>query len=600
MRTFLQICLLLFLSLATIAQNNTQQKIDSMRKVIATQQGMEKVDSYLLLGSFLFNKVSLEEIIAYFEEYETVILQEQKKEKNRELIKDYVVSYALMKLNYCSSVLFKIRDYEELEKQARSAMDYCIKNDEWNYYYKLYNCLLKSFLLSQKYELAIQEASKLYEEARKNNHHEGMLFASKSLADIYMHQHRFDEAEKYYRESINLANGIDFRDVCYILAQAYNSLVKMLNVQERFDDILDVLTKNEQVVQKIEEIETQIGNVNQNYRLRLYHDYTAYYINMKNYEKADVYSKLMEEILRPYREEETPLYADYFLLRAHILKAFKQYAAAMEVLEKAIEISSGAGGIKNPMELIEFLKLKAELLIQLDRKEESIALYDSILTSTYRIRDVEFNAQLDELRTIYEVDKITAEKERNRNYFLFTLGGCFLLTLALGIWIYHSRTIVRKNRGLYSQIKVQDRLENELEAERRKNLELHLLLKPEEVVLEENEENLDLFFGKLTLLMKEQRLFTHSEVKRKDVASQIGISDRGLHDCIKNSTGMSFTEYINTLRLAYSRELLTNMDEKFTIDAVAYESGFNSRTTFYRLFNGKYGLSPKQFREISK
>jgi len=197
-------------------------------------------------------------------------------------------------------------------------------------------------------------------------------------------------------------------------------------------------------------------------------------------------------------------------------------------------------------------------------------------------------------------EKHVAEKKQVRAYLISALGGCLLLVLALGIWMYYSRTIVRKNRDLYLQIKEQDRLEEELDAERRINLELRLLLKPDAVEFEESEDNYELFFGRLVVLMKEQRLFANFEVKRKDVAKEIGISDRGLHDCIKKNTGMSFAEYINALRLAYARELLSNMDDKHTIETIAFEAGFNSRPTFYRLFTEKYGLSPKQFRKLSK
>jgi AraC-like DNA-binding protein len=130
---------------------------------------------------------------------------------------------------------------------------------------------------------------------------------------------------------------------------------------------------------------------------------------------------------------------------------------------------------------------------------------------------------------------------------------------------------------LYRQIVEQDRLTDELESERKNSL--------------------DLIFVRLTTLMREQRLFTQPEVKRKDIAQQIGLSDRSLHDCIKKNTNLSFMEYVNTLRLSYARELLSNTNEKPTIDAIATESGFTSRTTFYRLFTDKYGLTPRQFRD---
>ena len=51
--------------------------------------------------------------------------------------------------------------------------------------------------------------------------------------------------------------------------------------------------------------------------------------------------------------------------------------------------------------------------------------------------------KLDELHTLYEVDKITAEKIRIRHYFLFALAGCVLLCVALGIWVFSALVFIQ-------------------------------------------------------------------------------------------------------------------------------------------------------------
>jgi transcriptional regulator GlxA family with amidase domain len=63
---------------------------------------------------------------------------------------------------------------------------------------------------------------------------------------------------------------------------------------------------------------------------------------------------------------------------------------------------------------------------------------------------------------------------------------------------------------------------------------------------------------------------------------------------------MGFSEYVNSVRLLHARELLTQSGKHDTIDAVAMDSGFNSRTTFYRLFRTQYGLSPDEFRKLTR
>jgi len=595
---FLSLLLLLF-TLTAEAQKETQQQFDSIRKVAATQHGLEKVETYLLLNSYLSETASLEEMIDFYNEFGNIILQEQKKEKKSDLIPVYRKKYATKQLNVCVT-LYNFGEYDKAEKQARKTMEYCIENNEWVSYYKGYNLLLDVLMASQKYETVQREAKKLVKEAkaRKGAHHTlGMVFATASLAGIYHKQSRFAEAENYYRECIDFAGKIDFASTCYILVEVHRELVQILLLQGKYNETLLALKEAERVVDKLTELETAGGYNNPITRLYLYEAYFDYYLAVKDLDKAEYYCNLVEEVFYSFADGETVFDGDLYMIRAELWEARGKYAEALEAIGKYQSWALDFGD--TPLNENNILLIKARLLTLLGRGKESIALYDSVITSNNRMRDKVFNAQLDEIRTLHEIDKHIAEKEKVRNYLFYAMSVCMLLLLLLGFYVYYSQQIKKKNRGLYLQIIEQDKLVEELEAEHRKKLEQHPYFK-QNLTLEENEENLELFFGKLTLLMKKQHLFTNSELKRKEVALQIGISDRGLHDCVKNSTGMGFTEYINTLRLSYSRELLSNMDEKFTIDTIAYESGFNSRTTFYRLFKEKYGLSPKQFREISR
>ena len=63
MYRFITICLsALFLTATAVAQHNSQQQIDSLRSIIKTQSGIEKVETYQLIMVNLFYNINLPSI----------------------------------------------------------------------------------------------------------------------------------------------------------------------------------------------------------------------------------------------------------------------------------------------------------------------------------------------------------------------------------------------------------------------------------------------------------------------------------------------------------------------------------------------------------
>ncbi|MDR2972264.1 MAG: helix-turn-helix domain-containing protein [Bacteroidales bacterium] len=604
----LLIIIFLFLCGIGATQGNTQHQIDSVRRVISTQHGMEKVKSYKLLGSYLWSKATSEELIAYFEEFEKVILEEQKQEKNTQSVHDYISAYSVLKLNH-SRAMCNYGNFEEAEKQARIGMDYCSKNEEWNYYYELYTMLLDAQKSARKYELMQRNAKKLYAEAKERNHATGMAYALYSLAEVYTDQARYAEAEESYRESIDLLNSMDFDEAHFLLVRSCTDLVTVLLSANKYDETLQALQKAEEVVERCEQFKAEKGQSAQIERFNLYFHYAEYYLRIKNYDKAEHYYRLLEEIAQTFGSERQA-HINFYILRAEILEARGQYAEALTMTKKCEQIFNTIGG--NPLGWAKIMFVKLRLLIRLGKAEESIALYDSLLIETDRVRDKEFNAQLDELRTVYEVDKITAEKElnhiekiRNRNYFFFALGGCFLLAIALGIWIYYSRTIVKKNRGLYRQIKEQDRLADELEAMSKQYEQMAQLMPSADANVETrhatsllpgNRQQRQLVSHLRDFLLKD-RYFANYDIDIQGIIPKMATNRTSLFEALKAVTGKTPMEFINYLRLDEAKRLLD--DSNLTIESIAVECGFNTARTLYRQFRERYRITPAEYRKFS-
>lgn len=86
------------------------------------------------------------------------------------------------------------------------------------------------------------------------------------------------------------------------------------------------------------------------------------------------------------------------------------------------------------------------------------------------------------------------------------------------------------------------------------------------------------------------------ELNLKKVASVLKIPPHHLTQLLNIRKENNFNEYINTMRIEYSCQLLEGKDEDLSIEDVGYLSGFNSKTTFYRWFKRLKGMTPLDYQ----
>lgn len=90
----------------------------------------------------------------------------------------------------------------------------------------------------------------------------------------------------------------------------------------------------------------------------------------------------------------------------------------------------------------------------------------------------------------------------------------------------------------------------------------------------------------------------HEKIQLKEVAEHIGITEGYCSKYIKKITGMSFVEYVNTIRINDSQRLLSNTD--LGITEILEIAGFSSVATFNRVFKRATGKSPKEYRKYKQ
>jgi signal transduction histidine kinase/DNA-binding response OmpR family regulator len=98
------------------------------------------------------------------------------------------------------------------------------------------------------------------------------------------------------------------------------------------------------------------------------------------------------------------------------------------------------------------------------------------------------------------------------------------------------------------------------------------------------------FLNKISKIVEEQK---DRELPVEELSEMIGLSRVHLYRKIKKLTGMSVSEFANSVKLRLSLELLKNSGN--SISQIAYEVGFSSPSYFTKCFKEQFGISPSEF-----
>ncbi|GAB4004413.1 hypothetical protein GCM10028808_02100 [Spirosoma migulaei] len=105
------------------------------------------------------------------------------------------------------------------------------------------------------------------------------------------------------------------------------------------------------------------------------------------------------------------------------------------------------------------------------------------------------------------------------------------------------------------------------------------------------------FAQQLQGLMRTEQLYHDNELRLETVADRLNISRHHLSQVLNEQLGMSFFEYINSLRVNEARELLRQVPrQQLNIIEVAYQVGFNNKVSFNKAFKQATGQTPSEFR----
>ena len=103
-------------------------------------------------------------------------------------------------------------------------------------------------------------------------------------------------------------------------------------------------------------------------------------------------------------------------------------------------------------------------------------------------------------------------------------------------------------------------------------------------------------FDRVRQDMQEQAHYLEMDLTLGELAAAVGAAPRDLSEAINGEGGVTFYDFVNSYRVAAARQLLLDEPNEKVL-SVAYQSGFNSKSTFNKAFKAETGQSPSEFRK---
>ena len=88
----------------------------------------------------------------------------------------------------------------------------------------------------------------------------------------------------------------------------------------------------------------------------------------------------------------------------------------------------------------------------------------------------------------------------------------------------------------------------------------------------------------------------YREASLSNVARAYGVSLAYVSECVRAQTGRTYKELLQKHRMETAARLLRRSD--MNIQQIITLVGYENTSYFYRLFHERYGLSPREYRQV--
>ncbi len=94
-----------------------------------------------------------------------------------------------------------------------------------------------------------------------------------------------------------------------------------------------------------------------------------------------------------------------------------------------------------------------------------------------------------------------------------------------------------------------------------------------------------------------EKPYLNPDLSMQMLSDYLKIPKHQLTEVLNQDLGKNFFQFVNEYRVNAVKKMLADRKLHWSIEAIGYECGFNSKSTFFTVFKSLTGMTPMQFRE---
>ncbi len=351
--------------------------------------------------------------------YEDLLLKEATAQKN--------IKYQCIAMHNHVIYYFNHADKKRVQQWVGRLSRIAPQHGFYDLYFDAKRWLIELHFQNEEVELGLHEAQKMAAEAQQVNNDHGLIAADICLLSGYIITLQNEKALKVAQEAHALISPNDPP------LNRINNLMRIMVIYSYLQYDEGVLNAINELKLAYNQIDPAIQSAYTNILMSIESNYVVYYTRCNQLEQAREHLALMEAYNRPFyytsaKVDRLNAYAEYY-------RQNKEYDKALAARDSIIILAQNYPG-----EIIIQNKKRADILIDAGRMEDALPLYQRAILQNDSINRSISQKQMDQIQSIYNVDKLLLEKEELKGtiYIIALIIAGILLTLS-GISTVHSQ-----------------------------------------------------------------------------------------------------------------------------------------------------------------